>query len=64
MKKFAVLILVLTAMLSLTTVARADVITINPLEAAIVLTCTYWPAILVVAVVIVTMLLLKRFKKK
>ncbi len=64
MKRILVLCVSLITVLALTTVARADVITINPLEAAIVLTCTYWPAILVIAVVIVTMLLLKRFKKK
>ena len=62
MKKFAVLVLMLTVILSLTTVARADVI--SPVGMVVVLAYRSWPVILVAALVIVTLLLLRKFKKK
>ena len=62
MKRMLVLCASLITVLALTTVARADVI--SPVGMVVVLAYRSWPIILVAALVIVTMLLLKRFKKK
>ena len=62
MKRILVLCVSLITVLALTTVARADVI--SPVGMMVVLAYRSWPVILVAALVIVTMMLLKRFKKK
>ena len=62
MRRMIALCLSLMVVFALTTVARADVI--SPVGMVVVLAYRSWPIILVAALVIVTVLLLKRFKKK
>ena len=63
MKKLVGLILAVTAALCLTTVAFADVITIGP-EVLIFGVMRMAPYLLVVAVVVVTIRLLRKFRKR
>ena len=62
MRRMIALCLSLMVVFALTTVARADVI--SPVGMVVVLAYRSWPVILVAALVIVTVLLLKKFKKK
>lgn len=63
MRKILSVGLLLMTSFALTTVARADAI-VGPVGMAAALAYVYWPVILVAVLVIVTMVLLKRFKKK
>lgn len=63
MKKIVIFMLSLVTMLGLVTVARADAIA-SPAGMAVALAYMYWPMVLVALLVIVTVLLLKKFKKK
>ena len=63
MKRIVVLCLSLIAVLALTTVAQADVIT-SPVIITLHLAYMYWPVILVVVLAVVTLLMLRKFRKK
>lgn len=63
MKKYLITMLALTAMLSLMSTAYADVIA-SPGEVAMIYAAWFLPWILVGAVVIVTVVLLRKFWKK
>lgn len=63
MKKYLTLMLVLAAALCLASTAYADVI-IGPAEVAVLYTVKFLPWILVGAVVVITALLLRKFRKK
>lgn len=63
MRRITVLCLSLVTMLSLVTVARADAI-VGPVDMVFSLIYVLRPMLLVVAVVVITILLLKKFGRK
>lgn len=62
MRKILSVELLLMTAFALTAVARADVI--SPAGMVVYLAYRVWPVLLVAVLVVVTMLLLKKFKKK